>query len=75
LFVLRAKRPDEPRPYRAVGYPVLPALYVLAASGVAVTLLVAAKTRVQSLTGLLIVLLGVPVYLWWHRGARAPKAG
>jgi APA family basic amino acid/polyamine antiporter len=75
LFVLRAKRPDEPRPYRAVGYPVLPALYVLAASGVAVTLLVAAKTRVQSLTGLLIVLLGVPVYLWWHRGARAPKVG
>lgn len=75
LFVLRAKRPDEPRPYRAVGYPVLPALYVLAASGVAVTLLVAAKTRVQSLTGLLIVLLGIPVYLWWHRGARAPKAG
>ena len=75
LFVLRAKRPDEPRPYRAVGYPVLPALYVLAASGVAVTLLVATKTRVQSLTGLLIVLLGVPVYLWWHRGARAPKAG
>lgn len=74
LFVLRTKRPDEPRPYRAVGYPVLPALYVLAATGVAVTLLVAAKTRVQSLTGLLIVLLGVPVYLWWHRGARAPRA-
>lgn len=75
LFVLRVTRPDEPRPYRAVGYPVLPALYVLAATGVAVTLLVATKTRVQSLTGLLIVLLGVPVYLWWHRGARAPKAG
>lgn len=75
LFVLRVKRPDEPRPYRAVGYPVLPALYVLAASGVAVTLLVAAKTRVQSLTGLLIVLLGVPVYFWWHRGAGAPKVG
>ena len=75
LFVLRVKRPDEPRPYRAVGYPVLPALYVLAATGVAVTLLVATKTRVQSLTGLLIVLLGVPVYLWWHRGARAPRAG
>ena len=75
LFVLRAKRPDEPRPYRAVGYPVLPALYVLAATGVAVTLLVAAKTRVQSFTGLLIVLLGIPVYLWWHRGARVPKVG
>lgn len=75
LFLLRLKRPNEPRPYRAVGYPVLPALYVLAATGVAVTLLVAAKTRVQSLTGLLIVLLGVPVYLWWHRGARTPTVG
>ncbi len=73
LFLLRRQRPDEPRPYRAVGYPVLPALYVLAAAGVAITLLVATKTRVQALSGLLIVLLGVPVYYWWHRGANAPK--
>ncbi|HEY3288221.1 MAG TPA: amino acid permease [Gemmatimonadaceae bacterium] len=75
LFLLRRQRPDEPRPYRAIGYPVLPALYVLAASGVAVTLLLAPKTSVQALTGLAIVLLGVPVYYWWHRGARAPQAG
>jgi APA family basic amino acid/polyamine antiporter len=75
LFLLRRQRPNEHRPYRAIGYPVLPALYVLAAAGVAVTLLVAAKTRVQSLTGLLIVFIGVPVYYWWHRGARAPKTG
>ncbi len=62
LFILRAKRPDEHRPYRAVGYPVLPALYILFASGIAVTLLVADKTRVQALSGLALVLLGVPVY-------------
>jgi APA family basic amino acid/polyamine antiporter len=62
LFILRKKRPDEPRPYRAVGYPVLPALYILFASGIAVTLLVADKTRVQALSGLALVLLGVPVY-------------
>jgi APA family basic amino acid/polyamine antiporter len=62
LFILRVKRPDEPRPYRAVGYPVLPALYILFASGIAVTLLVADKTRVQALSGLALVLLGVPVY-------------
>lgn len=68
LFRLRKKRPHEPRPYRAVGYPILPALYVLAAAGVAVTLLLAAKTRVQALSGLLIVLLGVPVFYLWHRG-------
>ncbi len=75
LFLLRVQRPNEPRPYKAVGYPVLPALYVLSAAGVAVTLLVADKTRVQAFSGLLIVLLGIPVYVWWHRGARAPKAG
>jgi APA family basic amino acid/polyamine antiporter len=67
LFILRVKRPDEPRPYRAVGYPVLPALYILLASGVAVTLLVADKTRAQALSGLVLVLLGVPVFLLWRR--------
>ncbi len=69
LFILRVKRPAEPRPYKAIGYPVLPALYVLLAAGVAVTLLVADKTRVQALSGLAIVLLGVPVYLLWRRSA------
>jgi APA family basic amino acid/polyamine antiporter len=71
LFLLRRTRPNEPRPYKALGYPVLPGLYVLAAAGVAVTLLVADKTRIQALSGLVIVLLGVPVYLWWHRGREA----
>lgn len=67
LFILRFKRPDEPRPYRAIGYPVLPALYVLFAAGIAVTLLVADKTRVQALSGLGLVLLGVPVFVLWRR--------
>ena len=71
LFLLRMQRPNEHRPYKAVGYPVLPALYVIAAAGVALTLLVADKTRVQALSGLLIVLLGIPVYYWWHRGRTA----
>jgi APA family basic amino acid/polyamine antiporter len=65
------QRPNEHRPYKAVGYPVLPALYVIAAAGVALTLLLADKTRVQALSGLLIVLLGIPVYFWWHRGRTA----
>ncbi|MCX5767357.1 MAG: amino acid permease [Gemmatimonadetes bacterium] len=67
LFILRVKRPNEARPYKAIGYPVLPALYILLASGVAVTLLMADKTRLQSLAGLAIVLLGVPVYLLWRK--------
>ena len=69
LFILRRKRPHEPRPYRAVGYPVLPALYILLASSVAITLLLADKTRYQAVAGLGLVLLGVPVYFLWRRSA------
>ena len=71
LFVLRRTRPDAERPYRAIGYPVLPALYVVLATSVAVILLVADKTRAQALSGLVVVLLGVPVYLLWQRTAAA----
>ncbi len=70
LFILRRTRPDAERPYRAVGYPVLPALYILLASAVAVILLIADKTRAQALSGLVVVLLGVPVYFLWQRSAR-----
>jgi len=69
LFILRRTRPDAERPYRAVGYPVLPALYILLASAVAVILLIADKTRAQALSGLVVVLLGVPVYFLWRRSA------
>ena len=74
LFILRVKLPEAHRPYRAVGYPVLPALYILFASGIAVTLLVADKTRVQALTGLALVVLGVPVYYLWQRGGSIAPA-
>lgn len=71
LFILRAKRPNEPRPYKAIGYPVLPALYIVLTSAVAITLLVADKTRLQAISGLVLVILGVPVYVLWRRGAGA----
>ena len=67
LFVLRRTRPNIERPYRAFGYPVLPGLYLIAAS---VILVVLALYRTQtSWPGLLIVLLGVPIYLFWRRSA------
>lgn len=66
LFVLRVRRPDAERPYRAIGYPVLPALYIGLASAVAVALLVADKTRAQAVIGLALVLLGVPIYFIWR---------
>src|SRR5262249_24407465 len=67
IFVLRRKRPDADRPYKAFGYPVVPALYVLAAATInLVLLLYQTKT---ALVGLVIVLIGVPVYWFWSRGA------
>jgi APA family basic amino acid/polyamine antiporter len=74
LFILRRKLPDANRPYRAIGYPVLPALYIVLASAVAVILLIADKTRTQAISGLVLVLLGVPVFLAWRR-ANAGRAG
>jgi APA family basic amino acid/polyamine antiporter len=64
LFVLRRKRPDAERPYRAFGYPLVPALYIVAATAIALVLLVY-KTS-TSLPGLYIVLAGIPVYFLWR---------
>jgi APA family basic amino acid/polyamine antiporter len=74
LFVLRVKQPEVPRPYRAIGYPVLPALYILSAAAVAAILLVADKTRAQALSGLVVVLLGVPVYFLTLRRGGTPRS-
>jgi APA family basic amino acid/polyamine antiporter len=67
LFLLRRKKPDAPRPYRALGYPFLPGFYVACTSCIALLLLIADKTRAQALSGLFLVLLGVPVFLLWKR--------
>jgi APA family basic amino acid/polyamine antiporter len=71
LFVLRRKQPDAERPYRAFGYPVVPALYILAASAIAVVLLLY-QTK-TTWPGLVIVLTGVPVYFLWRLAAGSPK--
>jgi basic amino acid/polyamine antiporter, APA family len=71
LFVLRRTRPDAERPYKALAYPVLPALYIVACISVAVILLLADKTRAQAVSGLVLVLLGLPVYLLTRRGQTA----
>jgi APA family basic amino acid/polyamine antiporter len=63
LFVLRRRQPLAERPYRALGYPVVPALYLVAATTIMLVLLFY-KTE-TSWPGLLIVLAGVPVYFIW----------
>ena len=65
LFVLRRKLPDLERPYRAFGYPALPAVYILLAAFVMVDLL-CVKPKF-TWPGLIIVLTGVPVYFLWRR--------
>lgn len=62
IFVLRRKRPDLPRPYKAFGYPVVPVLYIAMASFICCVLLVSEDKRNASLYGLGIVALGFPVY-------------
>ena len=70
LFILRWKRPEMPRPYRAIGYPVLPALYILMAGFLEIQLL---RYKPQyTWPGLIIVLLGLPVYGLWKLAGKAP---
>ena len=65
LFVLRRTRPEVERPYRALGYPLLPALYIVLAMWVSAVLL---RYKPQyTWPGLLLVLLGIPVYVIWRR--------
>ncbi len=67
LFRLRRLRPDLPRPVKAFGYPVLPALYIVAIGFLLVVLLADPQQRKFSALGLLIVALGIPVYAVWRR--------
>jgi len=72
LYVLRVKRPNAERPYRAIGYPVLPAIYILMAAWICIVLL---RYEPQyTWPGLVIVLLGVPVFLVWSRNAATAPA-
>ena len=65
IIKLRRTRPDLPRPIKAVGYPILPALYIVIALGICVSLLIYKPN--YSWPGLIIVATGVPVYLFWSK--------
>jgi len=64
LFVLRRTRPEMERPYKAFGYPVLPGIYMLAAGLIEILLLMYKPN--YTWPGLIIVLLGLPVYFIWQ---------
>jgi APA family basic amino acid/polyamine antiporter len=72
VFVLRRKLPNVERPYRAFGYPVLPALYIFGTLAI-MFVLFAYRTQ-TSWPGLIIMLTGLPVYFLWHRRGRGTTA-
>jgi len=72
LFVLRFKRPNAERPYRAIGYPVLPAIYIVMAIFIDIVLLLYKPQ--YTWPGLMIVLLGIPVYYLWRSRRTAPDS-
>jgi APA family basic amino acid/polyamine antiporter len=73
LFVLRRRRPHAERPYRAFGYPIVPALYIVAATVIMLALILY-KTQ-TTWPGLVLVLLGVPVYWIWRQKSADEHAG
>jgi len=65
VFILRVKRPDVDRPYKAWGYPVIPAIYIIAGTFIMLVLLIFKPN--YTWPGLIIVILGIPVYYLWKR--------
>ncbi len=63
IYILRKKRPDLERPYKAFGYPVLPAIYIV--MGIAFCILLIIYKPLYTWPGLIIVLIGLPVYYFW----------
>jgi len=68
IFVLRWKRPEIPRPYRCTGYPWLPSIYVLLGTWWTINTIV--ERPKEALAGTIIVLVGVPGYMYWKRQSR-----
>jgi len=65
VFVLRRKRPDLVRPYKTLGYPVVPVLFLIGAAALELSTL--RDRPAQSLAGIVLILLGLPFYFYWKR--------
>jgi APA family basic amino acid/polyamine antiporter len=71
VFVLRRKRPDLARPYKTIGYPVVPVLFLVGASLLEISTLWTKPGR--SVAGIVLILLGLPFYFYWRRQRAAIK--
>jgi basic amino acid/polyamine antiporter, APA family len=77
VFIFRGKYPDLPRPYRVPGYPVVPILFVLAATWFVINTII--EQPADSMVGIVLVLSGIPFYLYWKgqnkKAHRRPVSG
>jgi len=68
VFIFRRRMPDAPRPYRTIGYPFVPILFLIVTTWLILTTIW--NTPLQSSIGVALILLGLPVYLYWERHNR-----
>lgn len=73
IFILRVKKPEIPRPYKAFGYPVIPAIYILTTTFIMVILLIYKPN--YTFPGLIIVILGIPVFYIWRKFSKNKDSG
>ncbi len=70
VFVLRAREPNAPRPYKTLGYPIAPAIFVAASFAIVVNAIV--QRPQQTGLGLLVMAAGIPLYMWLTRRRSQP---
>jgi APA family basic amino acid/polyamine antiporter len=73
VFVLRRKRPDLVRPYKTLGYPVVPLLFLAGAVVLEISTLWAKP--VESISGIVLILMGLPFYFYWRRRSARRESG
>jgi APA family basic amino acid/polyamine antiporter len=71
VFTLRKKRPEMPRPYKTWGYPVVPAIFILASLGILINTLL--EKPAEAMAGILLTVLGWPVFRYWNRRSKIKK--
>jgi len=72
VFVLRRKMPEAVRPYRTLGYPVIPAVFLLVSTWLVVNTFV--EKRVESVAGIVLILAGLPLFYWFRSMSRRSDA-
>jgi basic amino acid/polyamine antiporter, APA family len=72
VFVLRKKMPNAPRPYKTIGYPFVPLIFILVAIWLLINTL--QTSRLESFVGIALILLGLPLYFWQSQTRDASPA-